>query len=36
VKVDLGDLVTPALFVLFYNFNGKYDLYDAIMLWLLK
>lgn len=34
-----GEAGWPALgmlIIMFYDFNGKYDLYDAIMHWLMK
>lgn len=36
VSVDNSGDWLIGLIVLFYDFNGKYDLYDAIMHWMMK
>jgi hypothetical protein len=36
VSVDNSGDWLIILIVLFWDFNGKYDLYDAIMNWLMK
>lgn len=36
VTVRTGVDFLGVCFFLFYDFNGKYDLYDAIMHWLMK
>lgn len=38
IKVDHDTTAAwaVALFVLFYDFNGQYDLYDALLHWLMR